>query len=462
MKHSIRERLSIIIIFCAIVSVLLSALIVNMAVTNTFNKYMEDIQSKRNIRLVEYFQQIYKRDGNWNSSSGEEMMHEAYMSNYCLSLLDENGKIVWEMNPNDIKYKNHILLNGTEEKGVYTTNSFDINVNGKIVGYILVGQYSPVLLSKEDISFKTEINKGIVFSGLLTIAIVGIISIILSRQFSKPIKEVSKTSVNLSKGNYESRSGIKSNIEEIKNLIDSINFLGEKLNNQDLLRKRLVSDISHEIRTPLNVLQNNIEAMIDGIIPVTTEKLNNLNDEVIRFGKLLNNLDALKQIESDEIPINLGLVNMEELLSSIISDFFVDASEKNIRLIMEKDDKKKFIVIGDYDKLKQVFINLISNGIKFNSEEGCVWINLRSNEDFVEIQIKDNGIGIKKEDLPFIFERMYRSDKSRHKTEGSGIGLTIAKRILSLHSASIDVESKENKGTTFTISIPKSNKNIHL
>jgi signal transduction histidine kinase len=429
-----------------------------MVVTNTFNKYIEDIQSKRNIRLVEYFQQIYKRDGNWNSSSGEEMMHEAYMSNYCLSLLDENGKIVWEMNPNDIKYKNHIILNGTEEKGLYTTSTFDINVNGKIVGSILVGQYSPVLLSKEDISFKTEINKGIVFGGVLTIAIVGIISIILSKQFSKPIKEVSKTSVNLSKGNYESRSGIKSNIEEIKNLIDSINSLGEKLNNQDLLRKRLVSDISHEIRTPLNVLQNNIEAMIDGIIQVTTEKLNNLNDEVIRFGKLLNNLDALKQIESEEIPINLGLVNIEELISSIISDFSIEATEKNVRLIMEKDEKKKFIVIGDYDKLKQVFINLISNGIKFTNKEGCVWINLRSNGAFIEIQIKDNGIGIRKEDLPFVFERMYRSDKSRHKTEGSGIGLTIAKRILSMHSASIDVESKGNKGTIFTISIPKANK----
>ena len=460
MKHSIRKRLSIIIIFCSIVSVLFSALIVNIVVTNTFNKYMEDIQSKRNIRLVEYFQQIYKREGKWSSSSGEEMMHEAYMSNYCLSLLDENGKVVWEMNPNDIKYKNHILLNGIEEKGVYTTNSFNITVNEKTVGYVLVGQYSPVLLSKEDVSFKTEINKGIIFSGLLTLGIVGIISVILSKQFSKPIKEVSKTSVNLSKGNYESRSNIKSNIEEIRNLIDSINSLGEKLNNQDLLRKRLVSDISHEIRTPLNVLQNNLEAMIDGIIPVTTEKLNNLNDEVIRFGKLLNNLDVLKQMESKEIPINLGLVNIEELLSSIISDFSIEAAEKNIKLVMERDRRKKFIVIGDYDKLKQVFINLISNGIKFTNGEGIISVNLSSTIDFVVIQIKDNGIGIKKEDLPFIFERMYRSDRSRHKTKGSGIGLTIAKRILSLHSASIDVESKENKGTTFTISIPKSNKNI--
>jgi len=455
MKHSIRRRLSLIIIFCLVVAVSLSAVLINVTINNTFNKYMEDIQNKRNARLVEYFQQIYKSDGKWSATSGEEMKHEAYMSDYCLTLLDGNRKVVWEMDHNDIKFKNHMMLNGKEEKGVYNTSSFAIDVNEKTVGYILVGQYSSVLLTKEDISFKTEINKSIAFSGVLTLLIVAIISLILSKQFSEPIKAVSNTSVNLSRGNYDSRSNIKSNIEEIRNLTESINSLGEKLNSQDLLRKRLISDISHEIRTPLNVLQNNLEAMIDGIIPVSTDKLNNLNDEVIRFGKLLNNLNTLKEIESDEILINLGLVNMGELLSSVIGDFSIEATEKNIQLVMTKEDKKEFMVLGDYDKLKQVFINLISNGIKFTNINGIVEINISSDINIVKIQIKDNGIGIKKEDLTFIFERMYRGDKSRHKIEGSGIGLTIAKKILALHSATIDVESKENKGTTFTVSISK-------
>jgi signal transduction histidine kinase len=454
MKQSIRKRLSFILIFCSVIAVLLSALIINTTITNTFNKYMEDIQTKRNTRLVEYFQQVYKSDGTWSPTSGEEMMHEAYMSNYCLTLLDENKKVVWEMNHEDIKYKNHMTINGTEETGVYTTNTFNINVNDKTVGYIIVGQYSPVLLSQEDISFKSQINKGIVFSGVLTLTIIAVISLILSKQFSEPIKAVSKTSVSLSKGNYDSRSNIESDIEEIRDLTESINALGDKLNSQDLLRKRLISDISHEIRTPLNVLQNNLEAMIDGIIPVTTDKLNNLNDEVIRFGKLLNNLNALKQIESDEIALKLGLVNIGELLSTVISDFSIAASEKNIKLIMNKEDKD-FVVLGDYDKLKQVFINLISNGIKFTNINGTVWINISSYVNSVIIEIKDNGIGIKKEDLPYVFERMYRGDKSRHKIEGSGIGLTLVKKILTLHSATIDVESKENKGTTFTVCINK-------
>ncbi|WP_315066280.1 HAMP domain-containing sensor histidine kinase [uncultured Clostridium sp.] len=457
MKQSIRKRLSLIIIACSVVAVILSALLVNMTITSTFNSYMENIQTQRNTRLVEYFQQVYKSDGKWTANSGEEMMHEAYMSNYCLTLLDENQKVVWEMNHEDIKYKNYMTLNGKEETGVYNTNTFNIDVDGKTVGYIIVGQYSPVLFSQEDISFKTQINKSIVFSGILTLAIVAVISLILSKQFSKPIKAVSKTSVSLSKGNYDSRSNVKSDIEEIRNLTESINSLGDKLNSQDLLRKRLISDISHEIRTPLNVLQNNLEAMIDGVIPVTNEKLNNLNDEVIRFGKLLNNLNALKQIESDEIVLKLGLVDIGELLDNVISDFSIAADEKNVKLIINKEAGINYTVLGDCDKLKQVFINLISNGIKFTNSSGIVWINISSNADSVIIEIKDNGIGIKKEDLPYVFERMYRGDKSRHKIEGSGIGLTLVKKILTLHSATIDVESKENKGTTFTVCISKNN-----
>lgn len=457
MNHSIKRHLSIIIIFCSVLAVSLSALLVNFTITNTFHKYMKDIQSKRNTRLVEYFAQIYERDGLWSSTSGEEMKHEAYMSNYCLTLLDENRKVIWEMDPNDIAHKNHTKLINANQDGVYTTNTFEINVNERIVGYVLVGQYSPVLLSKEDISFKVEVNKSIIFSGILTIIIVAIISIILSKQFSEPIKAVSNTSVNLSKGNYDSKLNIESNIDEIRNLIVSINSLGDKLNSQDLLRKRLISDISHEIRTPLNVLQNNLEAMIDGIIPVTPNRLNTLNDEVIRFGKLLNNLNSLKQIESDENILNIESVDIVDLLSLVINDFSIAASDRNIKLIMNTQKRKQFIILGDFDKLKQVFINLISNGIKFSKDNGTLWINISSNINCVIVEIKDYGVGIKKEDLPFIFERMYRGDKSRNKIEGSGIGLTIVKKILALHSATIDVESIEDNGTTFTVSI---NKNI--
>jgi signal transduction histidine kinase len=457
--QSIRRRFSIILVVCSVIAVLLSALFVNITISNTFSDYMIDIQAKRDTRLVEYFQQVYKKDEKWTQSSGEEMMHEAYMSNYCLTLLDENKKVIWEMNPNDIKYKDHMTINGKEEEGVYTDNILEIKVNNKVVGYLMIGQYSPVLLSKEDIGFKSNINRSIIISVILTIAAVATISILISKQFSSPIKAVSDTSVNLSEGNYGARSNIKSNIKEINNLIYSINSLGEKLNSQDLLRKRLVSDISHEIRTPLNVLQNNLEAMVDGLVPTTTEKLNSLNDEVIRFGKLLNNLNALKELESEDIALHIEQVSIDKLISSVCDDFSVAAVEKNIQMSFYKEENKEYTLLGDTDRLKQVFINLISNAVKFTPENGRIWIDVKSDKDYIIVKVKDNGIGIKKEDLPFVFERMYRGDKSRNKIEGSGIGLTIVKRILTMHSATIEVDSKENKETTFTIRF-KRNRNI--
>lgn len=287
-------------------------------------------------------------------------------------------------------------------------------------------------------------------SSLITILIAVAVSLIVSKQFSSPLKKVSDTSIELSKGNYDARSNVKSNIVEFNALIESINTHGEKLKHQDTLRKRLVSDISHEIRTPLNVLQNNLEAMIDGILPITSDRLNDLDNEVIRFGKLLNNLDVLKQFETDDTKLDIGTVHLDSLIKDVCNDFDSIANEKNVHISLQFEPGW-FEIQGDEDKLKQVFINLMSNAVKFSKQYGNIWVTIKENQDKVIVHIKDNGIGIKKEDLPYIFERLYRGDKSRLLISGSGIGLTIVKKILNLHGASIDVKSEENKGTDVSV-----------
>ncbi|HEY5562344.1 MAG TPA: HAMP domain-containing sensor histidine kinase [Clostridiaceae bacterium] len=454
--QSVRRRLSLILIACTIAAVILSAVFVNITMNNTFNKYMVDVQNQRNVRIVQYFEQIYKNEGKWTNSSGTEQMHEAYMSDYCLTLLDANKDVVWGMNPSDIRNTTttHMMMGAGAGKGVYTSKTFEIKVEGKIVGYALIGQYYAVLLSEQDINFKTSINKGIAISAFIAILIVVAVSLNISKQFSLPIKTVSDISVELSKGNYESRPNIKSKIIELSNLIGSINMLGEKLMHQEQLRKRLVSDISHEIRTPLNVLQNNLEAMIDGILPITGDRLINLNEEVIRFGKLLNNLNSLNQFEEQEVPLNITTVFLDDLVTDVCSDYITIAKAKNININISTEPNK-YMIIGDEDKLKQVFINLLSNAIKFNKENGSIWVKLQELDNKIMVEIKDNGIGIKKEDLPYIFERLYRGDRSRQLTSGNGIGLTIVKKILDLHGASIDVLSEESKGATFTLNFMK-------
>lgn len=448
--HSIRRRLSLILLACSITAVVLLTFFVNTAVNSTFNKYLSNIQDKRNSNVVEYFQKTYNTDKKWTSSSGAAMMHEAYMGNYCITLLDINKNIVWGMNPTDIKEKTQMIMHEQGE-GLYTSKTFDIKDQGKIVGYVSIGQYFPVILSQEDVNFKNSINKGIGISTVITIIIVSIIGLALSKQFSEPIKQVSDISVDLSKGNYDSRSKIKSNIRELNYLTISINSLGDKLKEQDAIRKRLVSDIAHEIRTPLNILQNNLEAMIDEVIPVSKERLISLDDEVIRFSKLLDNLNMLKEFEAEEVKLKEKSIFLDELILGICGDFSIAAKEKNIEMECTIKPEEKYMILGDPDKIKQVFINLISNAIKFTNANGKISINLMENREQIIVSLRDNGIGIKKEDLPFIFERLYRGDKSRNEIQGSGIGLTIVKRILNLHGAEIMVSSEEGKGSIFNV-----------
>jgi signal transduction histidine kinase len=449
--HTIRRKLSIILVASSVIAILLTSIFVNLTITNTFNKYLIDNQKKRDARIVEYFQVIYKRDGKWSKDSGTEMMHEAYMSNYCLTLLDSNKKEVWAMNPNDISEQAHEALLNSKNNGIYATKSYEIKSGQKSVGYVVIGQYSPVLLSEDDVNFKTSVNISISVSVIVTLLITILISLYISRQFSIPIKAVSDMSVNLSKGDFNSRPYNKSNITEIESLQTSINTLGEKLKQQDLLRKTLISDISHEIRTPLNVLQNNLEAMIDGVFIVTTERLISLNDEVIRFGKLLNNLNTLKKFESEEIPLMFEDIDVKEVIYSVCEDFSSVLKDKNIVLDCKVNNNKDYIILGDKDKIKQVFINLISNAIKFNKENGYILVDISKSDSNIIISVKDNGIGIKKEDLPFVFERLYRGDKSRHEIEGNGIGLTVVNNILLRHDASIEVKSEIDKGSEFIV-----------
>ena len=175
--------------------------------------------------------------------------------------------------------------------------------------------------------------------------------------------------------------------------------MGEKLKEQDLLRKRLVPDISHEIRTPLNILQNNLEAMIDEVFPVTTERLVSLNDEVIRFGKLLNSLNILKKFDSGQIPLMCEYIDVKEVIYSVCEGFSSILKAKNIMLNYKVNNNEKYTIFGDKDKVKQVFINIISNAVKFNKKNGYIALDISKNNSKIIINVKDNGIGITKEDL---------------------------------------------------------------
>jgi len=222
-----------------------------------------------------------------------------------------------------------------------------------------------------------------------------------------------------------------------------------------ILRKRLTTDISHELRTPLTSIKGHIEAIIDGIWEPTNERLISINEEVTRLTKLVEDLSELSNYESEKFKLEKEIVNLKKLIKNIVYNYENKALEKNITI---NYNLEKINVLVDKKQLSQAIINILANSIKFTEVGGNIYIKNYLYENYINISIKDNGIGIPKKDIEYIFERFYRVDKSRNKeTGGIGVGLSIAESILNAHNGKIVVNSEIGKGTEFIIKIPKLN-----
>jgi len=196
-----------------------------------------------------------------------------------------------------------------------------------------------------------------------------------------------------------------------------------------------------------------MEAMIDGIWEPDAERLKSCHEEIMRIKRLVGDLEKLAKYESENLVLTKTSFDISELIRHIIRNYETDFAHKgiDIEFIGEKET-----VTADKDKISQAIINLLSNALKYTQQGGFVQIVVKGTEEVTEIIVRDTGIGITPEDLPHIFERFYRADKSRNRlTGGAGIGLTITKAIIDAHKGKIQVNSTVNEGTEFIISLPK-------
>jgi two-component system sensor histidine kinase BaeS len=340
-----------------------------------------------------------------------------------------------------------------KNKSNYTEKLFEIkNLDNEIIGNIKIGSYGLLYYMDNDVDFLKEINKVITSIGIVMVLITIFIAILISNNISKPVEVVSNMANLIGDGDYDNKIDYDSNIVEIDVLIKSINNLSAKLEEQENLRKRLTTDISHELRTPLTSIQTHLEAMIDGIWEPDTERLNSVNEEVIRLTNLVNQLQNLAKFDSEKSKLNLAKVNVKNLIMNVVYNNQGKALEKNINIECDLESIDSYL---DKDKISQVIVNLLSNAIRYTNNGGKIFISSYKENNNLKIQFKDNGIGIPKENIKYIFERFYRVDESRSKnTGGIGVGLTIVKSIIDLHQGTIEVRSELNKGSEFIVILP--------
>lgn len=233
----------------------------------------------------------------------------------------------------------------------------------------------------------------------------------------------------------------------------------------DKLRKDFLANVSHELRTPLAMMQGYSEAIVDGIAETTEEKqelAQIIYEESLRMGRLVNELLDLARMEAGHITLNREKVLIKPFVERIARKFASLANEEKINFKSIINTEKECYI--DPDRIEQVLTNLIDNAIRHTSENGTVSIKVEEKQNLLIVNVSDNGSGIPEEDLPFVFERFYKSDKSRTrdaKKKGTGLGLSIAKHIIEQHGGNIFVTSQVNEGTTFTFSLPIEEKEIN-
>src|SRR5699024_4603464 len=227
----------------------------------------------------------------------------------------------------------------------------------------------------------------------------------------------------------------------------------------DKLRKDFIANVSHELRTTISMLQGYSEAIVDDVAESKEEKnelAEIIHEESMRMGRLVNELLDLARMEAGHLELKREAVDIEMFVDRIINKFYGMANENDIDLTLTKRISVKTVEM-DPDRIEQVLTNLIDNAIRHTKEKGNVHVIVDTNDDELSISVVDNGSGIPEEDLPFVFERFYKADKSRKRTtkkKGTGLGLSIAKNLVEAHNGHISVKSKLKEGTTFTFRIP--------
>jgi two-component system OmpR family sensor kinase len=294
---------------------------------------------------------------------------------------------------------------------------------------------------------------------LTIIAVAGIIfaailSWFLTAQALLPLVEITETALRISKAEDLSQRVPPrgSGTDEMGRMVEAFNDTLGRMEQLFSSQQRFFADVSHEMRTPLTVIKGNVDLM-RRMHTFDQESLDSIDDEVDRLTRLVGDLLLEAQVESGKLPLQFSPVELDTLLLEVFKEMRVLSRERVSLRIPEID---QVMVLGDRDKLKQVFINLISNAIKYTPQGGEVTLSLAKVGSQARLVVRDTGQGIPAEDLPHIFERFYRAEKSRTRSKvgGFGLGLSIAWWIINKHGGTIEVDSTEGKGSTFCIYLP--------
>ena len=324
------------------------------------------------------------------------------------------------------------------------------------LGLLLV---SPDLPSEASTSLGTDQDSGpslnllLTLSGLLAVGVAIILTFFLSRRILAPVESLSKVAQLVGGRDFSARAEVKSR-DEVGELTRTFNSMAEELSRVEELRRNLVADVAHELRTPITNIRGYIEGITDGVIQADTTTLASMQGEVLLLSRLIEDLQDLALAESGRMTLQIQPCDLGDLARHAATSVQQKANTKQVEL--EIAAPSALPLQGDPERISQVLRNLLVNAVTYTPSGGKVRVEASQQDSQTQVLVQDTGPGVPAEDLPYIFERFYRVDKSRSRaTGGVGLGLTIARRLVEAHSGSIEAFSQVGKGTQFVVTLPR-------
>lgn len=457
---SLRKQLSLSIFLILFLTIFLTGILSNWLINREFEKYIIQLGEERRENIVDELSKQYdglKRD--WKKDYVHAIGMNALYDGYIIKLYDAGNHVVWDAENHDMSLCGQIMdeislrMEERGSKGGFVENAYELNQNGKKTGSLSVKYYGPFFMNEADFDFINVMNRVLIFIGVLSGVCSVIAGCLLARRISRPVTKTAYIAKQISEGNYNIRFEPGTRIKELDDLAEAINQLSDGLGKQENLRKRLTADVAHELRTPLTSLSSHLEAMMEGLWEPTYERLGSCFEEVKRLGTLVADLEQLARMEGENLVLRKSKEDLLNLVKIVSETMNGELLKRNLSFSLEGTP---VLVEIDKDRISQVIANLLSNAMKYTPEGGSIKVIVTETSKDGVIKVIDNGIGIPERELPLIFERFYRSDKSRdRKTGGAGIGLAIVKSIVTAHGGRVVAESTVERGSCFIVSIPK-------
>ncbi len=455
--RSLTWKLGGALLLIVVVSVGLMAYLTNISTTREFQQYISRGNMMYTQSLADSLGDLYAEEQGWNNIQ-ETLRSLPLSTSVRILVTDSSGVIIADTAREWL---------GKESAEVSLSDGTPITVSGQTVGslYLLtsggmvrghmggrIPQAIPMVVTSEE-DFLERVNDSLWKVGLIAVAVALVIGLILTRQITRPVRALISGARHLTKGELSYRVTVKSR-DEIGELADSFNIMASSLEKGEQSRRQLTADIAHELRTPLTVIEGTVDGIIDGVFQPDTEHLRSIKEQTALLTHLISDLRDISLAESGQLKLNLTSTDMVELVRRVVSNYEINAREKNIRIKLEEEPQISEIE-ADTVRMEQVISNLLVNAIRHTPSSGSISVTIKNDEGGLAISVADTGEGIAPEDLPHVFERFYRSGSSRSRKEGgTGLGLAIVKQMVEAHGGKVWVESKKGTGSIFSILLP--------